>query len=100
AVAYALLQSGTDRLTLCDSDRTRAEALARRLSARFGDNVTVCLSAEAALADADGIVNATPMGMQKYPGLPFAPELLQAWHWVADIVYFPAETALLALARS
>ena len=45
------------------------------------------------------MVNATPVGMAKYPGLPFAPGLLSPRHWVAEIIYFPAETALLRLAR-
>ena len=39
------------------------------------------------------------MGMAKYPGLPFSRRLLEARHWVADIVYFPADTELLQVAR-
>ena len=35
--------------------------------------------------------------MDKYPGTPFDPDRLQASQWVADIVYFPAETELLRL---
>ena len=30
----------------------------------------------------------------------FPPELLEPGHWVADIVYFPLETELLAAARA
>src|SRR3546814_1901213 len=55
---------------------------------------------ETSLAMADGIVNTTPVGMTKYPGLPFAVELLQPRHWVAEVVYFPAETELLRRARA
>jgi len=46
----------------------------------------------------DGIVNATPVGMTKYPGSPLPPHLLRHDLWVADIVYFPAETELLRAA--
>ena len=46
------------------------------------------------------MVNATPVGMAKYPGMPFDTSLLARDHWVADIVYFPAETELLAKARA
>jgi shikimate dehydrogenase len=53
-----------------------------------------------ALADADGIVNTTPVGMAKYPGIPFPASLLEPRHWVAEIVYFPAETELLRQARA
>ena len=46
---------------------------------------------------ADGLVNATPVGMAKYPGMPVRPERAAGRDlWVADIVYFPAETELLA----
>ena len=50
-------------------------------------------------ADIHGIVNATPMGMAAHPGLPLDPDLIEARHWVADIVYFPLETELLRVAR-
>ncbi len=53
-----------------------------------------------AMRSADGIVNATPVGMAKYPGLPFARPLLKPEHWVAEIIYFPAETELLRAARA
>ena len=41
-----------------------------------------------------GVVNATPVGMAKYPGMPFRADLLSPRHWVAEIIYFPAETEL------
>ena len=51
-------------------------------------------------ATANGIVNTTPVGMAKYPGTPFDRLLLTPEHWVADIIYFPAETELLRAARA
>jgi shikimate dehydrogenase len=33
--------------------------------------------------------------MDKYPGVPFDPAALAAGSWVADLVYFPAQTELL-----
>ena len=45
------------------------------------------------------LVNCTPIGMAKYPGLPISETALRPGLWVADIVYFPLETALLAEAR-
>ena len=38
--------------------------------------------------------------MAKYPGMPLARELLRPQLWVADIVYLPLETELLASARA
>jgi shikimate dehydrogenase len=94
AVAHALLELGVKELILIDSDPARAEALAQRFGVKSSRDVAT------ALAAADGIVNATPMGMEKYPGLPFPAALLRPSHWVAEIVYFPAETELLRQARN
>jgi shikimate dehydrogenase len=54
----------------------------------------------AALRSADGLVNATPVGMAKYPGMPVPESALRPDLWVADIVYFPAVTPLLHAAAS
>jgi shikimate dehydrogenase len=99
AVANASLGLGAGRLTLVDTDPDRAAALADRLCARFGAGRAVA-GTDAAVPDADGVINATPLGMAKYPGQAVAPGLLRAAQWVADIVYFPLETALLASARA
>jgi shikimate dehydrogenase len=100
AVAHALLECGVAALTICDTEIERATTLAARLSQRFATKVEAVTDAALALAGADGIVNATPVGMDKYPGLPFPAALLQPRHWVAEIIYFPADTQLLQLARS
>jgi shikimate dehydrogenase len=97
AVAHALLELGVGELVIHDQDFTRAQALAQRLSS--SGKVRAVANVEPEIAAADGIVNATPVGMAKYPGLPFAPELLQPRHFVAEIVYFPLETELLRRAR-
>jgi shikimate dehydrogenase len=99
AVAYALLELGVAQLALFDTSTGRAEQLAQRLNVRFSGRVSTASDLEAAFAQASGVVNTTPVGMAKYPGLPFAPGLLAPRHWVAEIIYFPAETALLKLAR-
>ena len=62
--------------------------------------MTVAADPAAAMAEADGLINATPIGMDKYPGLPLPEGLLRPALWVADIIYFPIETALLRAARA
>jgi len=99
AVAHALLTQSVGELAICDLDVPRADALRQRLVQRFGARITVLEPATADLALADGVVNTTPLGMAKYPGLPFARTMLEPRHWVAEIVYFPPETALLRYAR-
>jgi shikimate dehydrogenase len=101
AVAYALLTLGVAQLAIVDVDALRAHALAEKLVERFGGGrVSVAGDAEAVLAVADGVVNATPVGMAKYPGTPFSIAWLRRSHWVAEIVYVPLETPLLRAARA
>lgn len=100
AVGYAMLKSGTQELSVHDLDRSRASALAERMSGIFDDRkVTVCDDVPAAIAAADGLVHATPTGMQKYPGIPVPAECLRPPLWVADVVYVPLLTELLRAAR-
>jgi shikimate dehydrogenase len=100
AVSRALLELGTRRLAIVDPDHTRASGLAETLSAEFGAGRAVSRAeAELELRAADGLVNASPVGMAKYPGTPVPRQNLHRGLWVADIVYFPAETELLRAAR-
>lgn len=93
ACAHAL---GDAHLTVFDHDHIRAAELVRRL----GDRAEVGTSLAAALADADGLVHATPTGMTAHPGLPLPADLLNPRLWVADVVYRPLATALVEAARA
>ena len=53
----------------------------------------------AALADASGLIHATPTGMAQVPGMAVPEQLLRRAMWVSDIVYVPLETPLLKAAR-
>ncbi|WP_433383424.1 shikimate dehydrogenase [Actinoplanes sp. CA-142083] len=100
AVAHAIVRLGAGHLTIVDADSDRARRLADRLSSR-GANVSAAERDRVPelVAQADGLVNATPVGMEGRPGLPLDPALLRAELWVADIVYRPLETDLLRAAR-
>jgi shikimate dehydrogenase len=101
AVAHALLGAGVGHLAIADTEEPRAMALAEGLAARFGaGRATAGGDLAAELAAADGLVNCTPVGMAKLPGTPLPVTLLRAGLWVAEIVYFPLETALLRAARA
>jgi shikimate dehydrogenase len=101
AVAHAALTLGVQRLALFDADPARAAALADRLGNRFGpERVVVVNDLAAEMAQADGLIHATPVGMVGHPGLPLPAELLRAELWVAEVVYFPLETELLKQART
>ncbi|KQT85122.1 shikimate dehydrogenase [Aurantimonas sp. Leaf443] len=101
AVARAMLQLGTRRLTIFDSDGARAQALAGTLERQFPDAaVEPGGDLDAAMAQATGLVHATPTGMAAHPGLPLDERLIEPRHFVAEIVYFPLETELLRVARA
>ncbi|CRM05990.1 MULTISPECIES: shikimate dehydrogenase [Pseudomonas] len=101
AVAHALLAEGVEHLSIFDVDAQRARELVDNLAQRFGSGrAQVGQDLENALAEADGLVNTTPMGMAKLPGMPVPAAFLRAQLWVAEIVYFPLETELLRNARA
>ena len=99
AVAHAALTLGVKRLTLFDLDASRSKRLAADLAARFGEGrATPGADLGGAMAEADGLIHATPTGMAKHPGLPLPAKFLRPGLWVAEIVYFPLETELLRTA--
>lgn len=101
AVAHALLAEGVEQLTIVEVDSARAQALVDNLNAHFGgQRARVGHDLAGAVAEADGLVNTTPVGMAKLPGAPLPLELLHPRLWVAEIIYFPLETELLRHARS
>ncbi|MBD9607516.1 shikimate dehydrogenase [Pseudomonas sp. PvR086] len=101
AVAHALLSEGVQLLSIFDVDHSRAQSLADNLNQHFGFGRAVAgHDLPGTLGQADGLVNTTPMGMKKLPGMPVPVELLRPQLWVAEIVYFPLETELLRNARA
>ena len=101
AIAHAVLRLGAGHLMLVDTDGARAQALADPLNARYGaGRVSAGTDAAQVLPGATGLIHATPTGMAKLPGLPLDAGLLRPGLWVAEIVYFPLETALLKAARA
>lgn len=100
ATSLALLDEGAD-LSIVDVDLSRAEALVTRLKeVRPNAHVQAVSGGDIELKAVSGAVNATPLGMKSYPGMAFDPADLPDDAWVADIVYFPMNTALLQAARA
>lgn len=100
AVANALIDAGVDRLLIRDVDAGAARALAEGLNARLArPRALVVNDLSEAVLEAQGLVNASPIGMEKHPGIPLPETLIEPRHWIADIVYFPLETRFLALGR-
>lgn len=91
AIAPALLTAGVGHLSLHDAAQARAKKVAERLSAYWPGRITVGTE----LGAADGVVNATPLGMRPEDPLPFDPAELRPDTFVADIIMKPRETELL-----
>jgi shikimate dehydrogenase len=101
ATAFALLRLGVRRLTLVDVAAERAVSLAATLQEHFEVcEVRAGGDLEQALRNADGVLNATPVGMAKHPGSVVPASLLRPGLWIADIVYFPLQTQLLREAQA
>ncbi|MDF0497100.1 shikimate dehydrogenase [Bradyrhizobium yuanmingense] len=96
AIAFALASRAVADIRIFDSERARAEKLAAMLAPR---GARVAASVEDALEGATGLVNGTPVGMLPNRDTPVPAGLLRADLWVADAVYSPLITPLLAAAR-
>lgn len=101
AIAHMLLGKFDSHLIVHDVEPDRMRSLVDRLAQLYGRNrVRAAGNVPEAIAAADGIINATPQGMAESPESPVPDRLLRPSLWVADIVYFPLETRLVAAARS
>lgn len=97
-IVAALLDVGVPRIALANRTQARAEALAGLFDAR----VVPCgwTDAPRALAGAGLLVNTSSLGMRGQPPLDFDLAALQPDTTVADIVYTPLVTPLLAAAAA
>jgi shikimate dehydrogenase len=98
AIAFALASQKVSDIRIFDSEPARAEKLASLLN--VPGSVRVAFSVEDALNGATGLVNATPVGMLPNRDTPVPPALLHGALWVADAVYSPLITPLLAAAQA
>ena len=96
AVAAVLLDLGV-RVSIANRTRSRADSLARELP---GLQVIEWHARDDAVPDSALLVNTTPLGMAGQPPLRIDLDRAEPELTVADIVYVPLETPLLAAARA
>jgi shikimate dehydrogenase len=98
AILYGLIAGGAGRILIANRSQDRAGALAKV----FGPSVSVVPWGDRgkALAGCGLLINATSLGMTGKPPLDIDLTLLPADAVVADIVYSPLETDLLAAAKA
>lgn len=101
AIAFGLADLSAVSLRLFDSDPAKAQSLRNALLAAHSDlAVTVHATIEDACDGADGLVNATPLGMVGIGGNAFPATTLRGARWAFDAVYTPLDTAFLIEARA
>ena len=98
AIGPALIELGAESIIIWDVEKSRAEELAYLMGQRahaidHHDAAQACLMA-------DGLVNATSLGMAGYGGTAFKPEWLSQASWAFDAVYTPNKTLFLTTARA
>lgn len=103
AVASALVEYGVRHLNIIDTDAGQCQRLADLLTPTLPAGVVLETGGPEMAGEwvpaADAVINATPIGMEHLPGAPFDTGLLQARHWVADVIYRPVQTKLLTSAQ-
>lgn len=97
AIAPALLELGAEDIALWDISPEKATALLAKLDGKA--RVVSAGEAVGATHDADGLVNATALGMAEYPGMAFATNAIGTQSWAFDAVYTPPETLFLSATR-
>lgn len=95
AIAFGLADLGAEEIRLFDQERRKSESLAAALRPQTEARILICGSLEEATADADGLINATPVGMYGHPGTPIPKAMVRTQSWAFDAVYTPIETRFL-----
>lgn len=100
ALAYAAFQIGVQHLFIADVDTARATQLAQHRNQWSASWAEAVSAVGDAIAKADGLMQATPIGMSVHPGLPVSPSCLRKELWVSEVIYTPLETELLRAAKA
>jgi shikimate dehydrogenase len=96
AIGLALIEAGIRELVVHDRDRSRADALVRRLS---GQGRAEVRPGPADPTGFDMVCNATPAGMRESDPLPVPRKLLRRSMFVGDVITAPEVTPLLHAAQ-
>ncbi|MEM8729364.1 MAG: hypothetical protein AAGF79_05540 [Pseudomonadota bacterium] len=102
SLASALCDLKVQALDIYDLIPERAARLVAHVNAREDSTVTAqaVTNLPQALAEADGIVNATPLGRSPMSASPIPFDTIRPGHWVADVHDDPFETTLIRATRA
>jgi len=101
AIGFALFDVGATELLVTDLSEERALSLVKALNeAGYKARYVAKEDVPAAAAQVDGLVNCTPVGHYKTPGLPLEAKAIGGQKWAFDAVYTPMDTEFLVEAHS
>ncbi|HXY55625.1 MAG TPA: shikimate dehydrogenase [Nitrospirota bacterium] len=103
AVGFCLALAGAAKIYVRDLDTRKADLLVSDIRAKTGADTASIHDDEslaAYAAEADCLINATPLGLKRSDPLPIPRDLVMKKHLVCDLVYNPPETAFLRTAKS
>jgi len=102
AVGFSLALAGAKKIVFTDIDTQKADALAHDIREKTGQDAQAGAgeSVAAHAAEADCLVNATPLGMRNTDPIPLGSEYIGKNHLVCDLVYNPVETRFLKAAKT
>jgi shikimate dehydrogenase len=100
AIAFGLKYLGVAELVIYDTVESSMADLVQ-LMRRHGIQCRATSKQQLIeeMRQAEGLVNATPVGMFQYPGNPFPPEGFVNQKWAFDAVYTPENTPFLQQCR-
>ncbi|MBR9884062.1 MAG: shikimate dehydrogenase [Oceanospirillales bacterium] len=100
AVAFGLFEVGATEVIVFDLNADNARSLADAINS---EGFTASVATADSLADAarstQGLVNCTPVGHYKTPGIPLPASLFGGQEWAFDAVYTPLDTEFLTEAH-
>ena len=102
SIALALARAGAGQIKILNRTRAKAETIVGLIKSYYAG----CIASIADINEPDDIrscdlvVNATSVGMAANPGLPLELDLIRSGQIVYDVIYWPAETEFLRLAKA
>lgn len=100
AIGFALFEVGATEVLVTDLSERNAQSLVDAINeAGYKARVVAKEDIAAVTAEVDGLVNCTPVGHIKSPGMPLAAELIGGQKWAFDAVYTPMDTEFLVEAH-
>ncbi|MBM3248941.1 MAG: shikimate dehydrogenase, partial [Candidatus Omnitrophica bacterium] len=101
AVSFALAKSAVKEISIFDIDNSKSENIRKMIRSLFADFLISVVNNidDLQIKNKDLLINATPLGMKPRDPCPIEERQLHKDLFVYDLVYNPAETNLLKLAK-